>query len=143
MTYTPSFKLSEVGTDFYRAYILPVYLRQVLSKNRKARILDVACGLVQVLKALRAEDYLDLSGIDISGCTVEPCIAGLNVTGFQHVEFLDPLGTAGSSVPGRLVKHALIFLYRKRIAFWNFITGSAFHGPSPDIFTFELKALVR
>lgn len=67
----------------------------------------------------------------------------LRSAGFQQVEFIDPAGCAGSSALGRILRRALVCWYRTRIAFWNRVTGSSFHLPSPQIFTFELKALAR
>jgi len=67
----------------------------------------------------------------------------LKSAGFREVVFVDPLGTVGSSAPGRALKHLLIAAHRWRLAFWHFVTDSSFHKGSPQIFTFELKALAR
>ena len=67
----------------------------------------------------------------------------LRSAGFEQVKFIDPTGCAGSSTLGRILRRALVCWYRTKIAFWNRVTGSSFHLPSPQIFTFELKALAR
>lgn len=63
--------------------------------------------------------------------------------GFERVEFVDPLGTAGSHFCVRLMKRFLIHLYKAKIAFWNRVTNSSFHRPSPQIYTYELKVLAK
>lgn len=231
--YDDYFKFRNVTTGYYSEFHLPAYLKKVLPVEREDAILDIGCGLGQMLKALGAIGYGNLSGVDISQSAVASCRAeGLNVdriesiaefrpeagkrfdfiimshviehiekpeivatlraikthllneggqlvimtpnaqshtgcywayedfthstiftagslyfvlksAGFEQVDFLDSLGTDGSSVAGRLLKNALISLYRMRLAFWNQVTGSSFHKPSPQIFTFELKALAR
>lgn len=67
----------------------------------------------------------------------------LKCAGFQEIEFIDPLGTAGSHPVARVLKRMLIAFYKTRFAFWNRVTDSSFHRPSPQIFTFELKAIAR
>ena len=67
----------------------------------------------------------------------------LKCAGFQQVEFFDPLGLAGSSFPVRLIKRALIPLFKAKAVFWNLVTSSSFHRASPQIFSFELKAIAR
>jgi SAM-dependent methyltransferase len=64
----------------------------------------------------------------------------LRQAGFGGIRFLDPAATADASWPGRLVRAALLPLYRARLAFWNRVTGSAWHAPSPPIFSYEIKA---
>lgn len=67
----------------------------------------------------------------------------LKSAGFREVEFVDPLGTAGCRPLAGAVKRVLISLYRAKTSFWNKVTGSSFHRPSPQIFTYELKVLAR
>lgn len=68
----------------------------------------------------------------------------LKASGFSSVELLDPECTAGISSPvKRALRRLLLRLYRRNLAFWNRVTGSAFHGPSPQIFSYEIKALAR
>jgi SAM-dependent methyltransferase len=67
----------------------------------------------------------------------------LRASGFSKVEFLDPDCTAGQSILKRFARKFLLALYRYNLTFWNKVTGSAFHGPSPRIFSYEIKALAR
>jgi 2-polyprenyl-3-methyl-5-hydroxy-6-metoxy-1,4-benzoquinol methylase len=67
----------------------------------------------------------------------------LRSAGFRSVEFLDPEAVADSSPPVRWIRRALLLLYRANLAFWNRVTGSAFHRASPRIFSFEIKILAR
>jgi len=43
----------------------------------------------------------------------------------------------------RLLKKALLSLYRANYKFWNRVTTSAVHAPSPMIFGYEVRALAR
>jgi SAM-dependent methyltransferase len=67
----------------------------------------------------------------------------LRAAGFKSVTFLDPDGLAETPFPTRLIKRLLLRLYAGNRHFWNRVTGSAYHRPSPELFTFELKALAR
>ena len=68
----------------------------------------------------------------------------LKASGFSSVEFIDIDCTAGfqSSVK-RAARLFLLRLYRWNMGFWNKVTGSAFHASSPQIFSYEIKALAR
>lgn len=65
----------------------------------------------------------------------------LRSAGFKQVSFIDPLGIAGSHLLVRILRRLLIPIYNWRIEFWNLITNSSFHKPSPKVYTYELKAL--
>lgn len=67
----------------------------------------------------------------------------LKAAGFSSVEFVDPDCMAESPPIKRAVRRFFLRLYRGNIAFWNLITCSAFHAPSPKIFSYEIKALAR
>lgn len=67
----------------------------------------------------------------------------LKAAGFCDVRFLDPEGLEGGRLLFRLPKKLLLRYYKAKIHFWNLVTNSAFHAPSPQIFTFELKTLAR
>lgn len=231
--YNGYFSSRGVGADYYGDYVLPAYLKQILPPEREAAILDIGCGLGQMLHSLRAEGYVDLAGIDVSSEAVSACMTkGLDVikiesiadycrtackqydfivmshviehiakdeiietlrlirsrllrdgghlvvmtpnaqshtgcywayedfthttiftagslffvlksAGFQQVEFIDRFGIVGSNFFVGLVRRALIFAYKAKNAFWNRVTNSSFHRPSPQIFTFEIKAIAR
>ena len=65
----------------------------------------------------------------------------LRSAGFEQVNFVDPLGIAGSHLLVRLLRRLLIPIYNWRVGLWNLITNSSFHEPSPKVYTYELKAL--
>lgn len=65
----------------------------------------------------------------------------LKCAGFKHVEFIDPLGLDGSHPVAKCAKRILISLYKLHLNFWNRVTNSSYHKPSPQIFTFELKTV--
>jgi SAM-dependent methyltransferase len=67
----------------------------------------------------------------------------LRSAGFSTVEFLDPDVTEGLAFHKKLIKKFFLMLYRLNYRFWNRITSSTTHRPSPDIFSFEVKALAR
>ncbi|CAN5552585.1 hypothetical protein BH10BAC5_BH10BAC5_09610 [soil metagenome] len=67
----------------------------------------------------------------------------LKSAGFGHIEFVDPLGLWEVPSSKRWAVKLFMKYYKWRTNFWNKITQSSFHRESPQIFTFELKALVR
>ena len=68
----------------------------------------------------------------------------LKASGFSSVEFIDIDCTAGSaSSLRRAARRFLLRLYRWNLGFWNKVTGSAYHASSPQIFSYEIKALAR
>lgn len=67
----------------------------------------------------------------------------LKAAGFETITFLDPYCLEDLSLIKKLVKKFFLRLYAINIDFWNRITSSSFHKPSPQIFSFEIKALVK
>lgn len=67
----------------------------------------------------------------------------LRAAGFVNVEFLDLECLEGLSAPKRLIKKFLLSVYRKNYTFWNRVTSSTVHAPSPVAFSFEVKAIAR
>lgn len=68
----------------------------------------------------------------------------LKASGFSTVEFIDIDCTEGSkSFIKRTARRFLLRIYRWNLGFWNKVTGSAYHAPSPMIFSYEIKALAR
>jgi 2-polyprenyl-3-methyl-5-hydroxy-6-metoxy-1,4-benzoquinol methylase len=226
------FKHRNISESTYENYKLPAYLKTNLP-DKSSIILDIGCGLGQMLIALQKEGYENVCGIDILPEAVDYCqnhnlkvqlitdlidftttctttydfivmshvlehlskdtiidtlqlirnkllkpggvffimvpnaqsntgcywayedfthttlfTAGslyfvLKSAGFEQVEFIDPLGTADSHPFVKLLKLFLIPIYKAKIAFWNRITNSSFHRPSPQVYTYELKVLTR
>ena len=67
----------------------------------------------------------------------------LKSAGFGKIEFVDPLGLWEVPQSKRLAVKLFMKYYKMKINFWNKITQSSYHRESPQIFTFELKALVQ
>ena len=67
----------------------------------------------------------------------------LKAAGFGEVELIDIDCLEGLSAGKRLARQALLALYRANYRFWSRATASATHAPSPDVFSFEIKALAR
>ncbi|MBN8569340.1 MAG: class I SAM-dependent methyltransferase [Ignavibacteria bacterium] len=65
----------------------------------------------------------------------------LRAAGFTQIDFIDPDGLDGVSYLKKPIVKILLKIYKFRKNFWNKITASSYHRPSPQIFTFELKAL--
>lgn len=65
----------------------------------------------------------------------------LRESGFSNIQFIDPEGLACTSGMKKYIKKILLNLYKANKTFWNKVTGSAYHAPSPRIFTWELKCL--
>lgn len=67
----------------------------------------------------------------------------LKAAGFSEISFIDPDGLEGASPIIWILKKILLSAYKANCNFWNRVTSSSFHVPSPQIFTYELKALVK
>ena len=68
-------------------------------------------------------------------------IYALKMAGFSDVIIIDKDALAGSSGLKKLVRKVFLKLYKLQYRFWNKITASATHSPSPDVFSYEIKAL--
>jgi SAM-dependent methyltransferase len=67
----------------------------------------------------------------------------LRAAGFTKIEFLDVDCTAGLSPLKQIARKTLLALYRGNLSFWNKVTGSAFHAPSPQVFSYEIKVVAQ
>jgi len=67
----------------------------------------------------------------------------LRAAGFLQVEFIDTDCTDGMTLIKKTIKKLLLGLYRCNVKFWNRVTSSAFHEPSPQIFSYEIKAVAH
>lgn len=65
------------------------------------------------------------------------------MAGFSSVELVDIDLTEGASLQARIVRRILMPVYRANVKFWNKVTGSSYHRPSPEVFSYELKALMK
>lgn len=222
-----------ISKNHYADYTIPAYLQKVLPTDKTARILDIGCGVGQLLDALRRGGYANIAGIDVSSKAVSQCTSRelpveriddlhsfcmkseckhdfiimshviehlpkdqiidilrmirtklladggsfvvstpnaqsntgcywayedfthtvifttgslsyvLLSAGFERIRFLDPQGTEGSMLLAKLIRSLFLRVYRWKVTFWNRVTRSAFHRPSPQIFTYELKVLAK
>ena len=74
------FNLRQVSSEYAPDYTIAPYLAKVLPQDKSAKILDIGCGMGQMLHALRVLGYENVYGVDISDEAVEHCRAlGLNV----------------------------------------------------------------
>lgn len=67
----------------------------------------------------------------------------LKEAGFSDILFLDQQGLDGVYGWRKIGKKFLLKLYVMNKLFWNRVTGSSYHLPSPAIFTWELKVAAR
>jgi 2-polyprenyl-3-methyl-5-hydroxy-6-metoxy-1,4-benzoquinol methylase len=63
--------------------------------------------------------------------------------GFKEVEFVDPYCVEGVPFFKRKVKMFLLQLFTINKHFWNKVTTSSYHRPSPILFSYEIKALAK
>jgi cyclopropane fatty-acyl-phospholipid synthase-like methyltransferase len=67
----------------------------------------------------------------------------LRAAGFKSIKLLDRHGLDGTVFGFKAIKWCLLMLYVLNYKFWNYITSSSFHRPSPQIFTYEIKVLAK
>ncbi|QWF70940.1 class I SAM-dependent methyltransferase [Methylomonas paludis] len=68
----------------------------------------------------------------------------LRQAGFSSIRFIDPdCLEQSSSHLKRFIRKILLRFYKWNFAFWNSITLSSFHLPSPQIFSYEIKVLAK
>lgn len=63
--------------------------------------------------------------------------------GFKDIKFLDPDGMGEVRPLLRPLKKMLLKFYGFKIDFWNRVTAGSFHEPSPRIYTFDLKCILK
>jgi SAM-dependent methyltransferase len=63
----------------------------------------------------------------------------LKAAGFSKISFIDIDCTEGLKLTKRILRKMFLSLYRLNFGFWNRITTSSFHRPSPQIFSYEIK----
>lgn len=65
----------------------------------------------------------------------------MKCAGYRNISFLDQYGLEENRKEVKAVKKFFLYLYNLKIDFWNYVTGSSFHKPSPRIYTWELKVI--
>lgn len=151
LTREPDFYESRAGIYDY------VIMSHVLEHFPKEKIVDQLRLLKKLIKAGGALIVMVPNAQSNTGCywayedfthhvlfTAGSLRYVLKAAGFNSIKFLDPDCSASVRSPfKRVVRRFLLRLYRGNLAFWNKVTGSAFHSPSPQIFSYELKVLAR
>ena len=65
----------------------------------------------------------------------------LSKAGFSKIEFIDVDCTEGMRLVKRTIKRLLLSVYKANYRLWNKVTSSATHSESPNIFSYEVKAI--
>ena len=65
----------------------------------------------------------------------------LKMSGFNQIDFIDIDCTYGTKWPTKIIRKIFLNLYRIKMKFWNLITASSFHQPSPEIYSYEIKVI--
>lgn len=65
----------------------------------------------------------------------------LREAGVRNIELLNLDELGASKGVKKFIKKCLLKLYIMNKDFWNKITGSAYHAPSPRIYTWEIKCI--
>jgi len=63
----------------------------------------------------------------------------LRSAGFTKIEFIDIDCTLGMPLLKAMVKKFFLGIYKMNKGFWNKVTGSSYHAPSPQIYSYEIK----
>lgn len=226
------FEARNVKSEFYDNYIMPLYMKKLLPKQKEAYILDFGCGFGQNLLALKKDGYNNIVGVDIEKSVIEFCkskgldvkdssnlnefiklnqnqfdfvimshalehfpkneiiptlkkiksimkknggvlvmvpnaqsntncywayedfthttlfISGslyyvLKMAGFNGIEFIDIDCTERLSFFKKVIKKSFLRLYKINRSFWNRITSSSYHKPSPQIFSYDIKIFAK
>jgi len=226
------FEARNVKSDFYDNYIMPLYMKKLLPKQKEVCILDFGCGFGQTLLALKKDGYNNIVGVDIEKSAIEFCKSkGLDVkdcsnldgfiklnqnqfdlviishvlehfpkneiiptlkkiksimkkrgvvlvmapnaqsntncywayedfthttlftsgslyyvlkmAGFSSIEFIDIDCIEGLSFFKKVIKKSFLRLYKINRSFWNRITSSSYHKPSPQVFSYEIKVFAK
>ncbi|MCS7232153.1 MAG: hypothetical protein RMJ67_08465 [Elusimicrobiota bacterium] len=67
----------------------------------------------------------------------------LRAAGFTEIEFLDIDCTLGLPIHKKLIRKFLLKLYIANKNFWNRVTSSSYHKPSPQIFSYDIKVKAK
>ncbi len=66
----------------------------------------------------------------------------LRAAGFKNIALVDKDAIESATTwYGKLIRRVFLKIYNWKYDFWNKITHSSFHPPSPRVFTFDVKAL--
>ena len=134
-----------------------IILSHVIEHLEKTRIIDALRSIRKHLLAENGQLFIRVPNAQSNtGCywafedfthstlfTAGSLLYVLRSAGFEQVEFLDVDGTADDTPRRKLFRKVFLKLYRMRVSFWNYVTHSYFHAPSPVIFTYDLKVVAK
>lgn len=67
----------------------------------------------------------------------------LKQAGYSSIQLIDKDCLSGHGVLMRLVRRALLAVYDINRKFWNKVTASSYHRPSPVVYSYEIKMLAH
>lgn len=67
----------------------------------------------------------------------------LKSAGFDEINFVDPHDLMRHTFLAQILKKFLLSLYKLNKKFWNKVTASSYHKPSPEIYAFEIKVIAK
>lgn len=67
----------------------------------------------------------------------------LYTAGFKNIDFIDQDCLVGIKFHKKIIKKFLLHIYKFNKKFWNRVTNSSYHLPSPQIFSYEIKVLIK
>lgn len=65
----------------------------------------------------------------------------LKMAGFNTIQIVDPHCLEGIKWYKKYIRYMALKIYEFKLYFWNKITSSSFHTPSPKIYSYEIKAI--
>lgn len=75
--------------------------------------------------------------------TVGSLLYVLRAAGFQEIQLLDPECLDGLSFGKKVFRKFFLEIYKLNTLFWNKVTGSSYHAPSPTVFSYEIKVVAK
>lgn len=64
-------------------------------------------------------------------------------SGFKNIRLIDQYGLESGRRVFRPIKRLFIYIYEKKLDFWNCMLGCSFHKPSPRVYTWEIKMIAK
>jgi 2-polyprenyl-3-methyl-5-hydroxy-6-metoxy-1,4-benzoquinol methylase len=67
----------------------------------------------------------------------------LREVGFEKIKIIDKDNTTGKPLLKKVIRKIFLKIYILNKEFWNKITSSSYHKPSPKVFSFDIKVLAE
>jgi len=67
----------------------------------------------------------------------------LREVGFEKIKIIDKDNTTGKTLLKKVIRKIFLKIYILNKEFWNKITSSSYHKPSPKVFSFDIKVLAE